>query len=61
MPVPCIPTSKEAKEIGEALKGSVAKWQADGLIQKATGGTGGWNHFKDLYFDITGKDFDFGE
>ena len=59
--MPCIIGSKEAKAIGEALKGSVAKWKADGLIQKATGGTGGWNHFKDLYFDITGKDFDFGE
>ena len=61
MPVPCIPKSKEAKEIGEALKGSIAKWSADGLIQKATGQDGGWNHFKDVYFDVTGRDFDFGE
>jgi hypothetical protein len=49
---------KKANEIGSELKKVTRQWQADGKIQSATDGN--WKHFKDLYYEHTGNDFDFG-
>ena len=54
----CIPTSKESIFVKDGLKNSVKKWFSDGKIQAATGGS--TREFKDLYWDVTQKDFDYG-